>query len=415
MNVPNIVQVPKLKFYIITFISLITICLIIVTSVTYTKKYSFGRSIFLNVFSNASLSITTSISTPIRSAESISTTTYGLTDTTQLLNTTLTTDFNQVLCNNLTDSGHPLNHPNNPCEKLRCAITVHRNGGRLGNRMFIFASAYGLARTHGCRFYVGDSIMYDLRDTFTMSMKENLWLSIDQANGLFGSPIKDTVCSFLPEMLRPNAFQNIELQGYWQSYLYFDGYRDEIREMFTGRPKILARLADYFFNLTRIDCPACEYPATTSHNELRQIIRTRYNIIWIGIHIRRHDFARLGFASSDQYIRQAMAYYKRRFYKQKLRFLVASDDKTYCYQLFVNEINLRQVFILPITFPRGEDLIALSFCHHSIITGGTYGFWAAYLAGGEVIHDVAYSAGCSRLDYYPPWFKIPGDPKRKTR
>ena len=415
MDVSNIVKLLKLKFYIIGIISLITICLIILTSVTYTKKYSFGRNIFLNVFPHTTLVTTTSIWTSTRSDESISSTTSGQTDTTRFLNTTLTTDFNQVLCNNLSDSGHPLNHPDNPCEKLRCAITVHRNGGRLGNHMFIFASAYGLARTHGCRFYVGDQIMYDVRDSFTMSMKENLWLSVGQANGLHGVVVKDTVCSFLPEMLKPNAFKNIELQGYWQSYLYFDGYRDEIREMFTGRPNLLAKLADYFFNLTKIDCPTCEVPTYRSHNELRQIIRTKYNIIWIGIHIRRNDFTRLGFASNDQYIRQAMAYYKRRFYKEKVRFLVASDDKPYCYQLFRNEINLRQVFILPIYFHRGDDLIALSFCHHSIITGGTYGFWAAYLAGGEVIHDVAYPAGCSRSDYYPPWFKIWGEPKQKGR
>jgi galactoside 2-L-fucosyltransferase 1/2 len=107
-----------------------------------------------------------------------------------------------------------------------------------------------------------------------------------------------------------------------------------------------------------------------------------------------------------------MAYYKRRFYKQNIRFLVASDDKPYCYRLFATEIQFRQVFILPVYFPRGDDLIALSFCHHSIVTGGSYGFWTAYLAGGEVIHDIAYRTGCASSDYYPSWFKLVGQPKQ---
>ncbi|RXG52739.1 Galactoside 2-alpha-L-fucosyltransferase 1 [Armadillidium vulgare] len=28
----------------------------------------------------------------------------------------------------------------------------------------------------------------------------------------------------------------------------------------------------------------------------------------------------------------------------------------------------------------------LSFCNHSIFTIGSYGFWASYLAGGEVLY-----------------------------
>jgi len=50
--------------------------------------------------------------------------------------------------------------------------------------------------------------------------------------------------------------------------------------------------------------------------------------------------------------------------------------------LFRNEQKSNQIFILPDYFTDADDLITLSFCHHSIITGGTYSFWAGYLAGG---------------------------------
>ena len=33
----------------------------------------------------------------------------------------------------------------------------------------------------------------------------------------------------------------------------------------------------------------------------------------------------------------------------------------------------------------GEDLALLAACNHSIISYGTFGMWAAILAGGEVL------------------------------
>ena len=103
-----------------------------------------------------------------------------------------------------------------------------------------------------------------------------------------------------------------------------------------------------------------------------------------------------------------MTYFRRRYHYQRVRFIVGSDDKSYCDKLFVKEKSLKRVFILPYYFSASDDLIALSLCHHSIVTGGTYGFWTAYLAGGEVIHDIKYQAVCARADYYPPWFVLVG-------
>jgi galactoside 2-L-fucosyltransferase 1/2 len=152
-------------------------------------------------------------------------------------------------------------------------------------------------------------------------------------------------------------------------------------------------------------CPPLPH---TTQKEFREAFRTRYNITWIGIHIRRGDFRGIGYASDEDYIRRAMVYFQRRYYYQRVRFIVGSDDKSYCDELFVRQKRLKKAFILPYRFSASEDLIALSLCHHSIVTGGTYSFWVAYLAGGEVIHDVKYQAVCSRADYYPPWFVLVG-------
>jgi galactoside 2-L-fucosyltransferase 1/2 len=273
----------------------------------------------------------------------------------------------------------------------------------------MFASAYGLARLQNCRLHVDDAILGELSDSFQMKLiDERMWLSYEGYTKTGNIEIISNICTFLHELIRPNAFKNIELEGYWQSYLYFDAYREEIREIFTGRNNSLIRIAAYFTNITKHICPLCPPLPNTNQTELREAFRTRYNITWIGIHIRRGDFYSIGFASDERYIRRAMVYFQRRYYYQRVRFIVGSDDKSYCDELFVRQKRLKKVFILPYRFLPSDDLVALSLCHHSIVTGGTYSFWVAYLAGGEVIHDVKYQAVCSRADYYPPWFVLVG-------
>ena len=275
--------------------------------------------------------------------------------------------------------------------------------------MFMFAAAYGLARTHQCRLHVPDGIRRELSAHFSMeSIDESIWLSSERVAVLQNIVVRSTTCSFLPDLMRPHAFQNLEITGYWQSYLYFDLYRSEIQRMFSSRNETLIKLAKYFTQLTELDCPSCPSLPTTSHEALRDAFRTRGNITWIGIHIRRTDFHGIGYVSDDHYVRQAMAYYRRRYHNRRTRFLLASDDKAYCQRLIAAEQGSRKAFVLPDHFSNSDDLMALTLCHHSIVTGGTYGFWAGYLAGGDVVHDVKYKAVCTRADYYPPWFLLAG-------
>ncbi|CAF3986267.1 unnamed protein product, partial [Rotaria sordida] len=55
-----------------------------------------------------------------------------------------------------------INNNNNNSRKMHdkaqgpstCLIIIRSADGALGNRMFLFASAYGLARLHQCQLYV---------------------------------------------------------------------------------------------------------------------------------------------------------------------------------------------------------------------------------------------------------------------
>ncbi|CAF4177449.1 unnamed protein product, partial [Rotaria socialis] len=106
-------------------------------------------------------------------------------------------------------------------------------------------------------------------------------------------------------------------------------------------------------------------------------------VTWIGIHIRRGDF--LTFFKID----------------------TTSDDKDYAK---TNLGNLSDIFITPNSFFSGDDLAALTLCEHTIVTAGSYGWWAGWLAGGNVVHDLNYPVAkqkCLREHYFPPWFLFP--------
>ncbi|KAB7502526.1 Galactoside 2-alpha-L-fucosyltransferase 1 [Armadillidium nasatum] len=78
---------------------------------------------------------------------------------------------------------------------------------------------------------------------------------------------------------------------------------------------------------------------------------------------------------SDNYVANAIKYIKRK-YKNPI-FIAISDDVKRLKKILKKEKNISTPEV---------DMAILSFCNHSIFTLGTYGFWASYLAGGEVLY-----------------------------
>jgi galactoside 2-L-fucosyltransferase 1/2 len=300
----------------------------------------------------------------------------------------------------------------NPYEQnIDCVVYVREHPGRLCNQMFIVASAYGLARLHSCQLYVSPEIISELKDIFIFNLPPSFLLSSIANLTSMNRTSGFVQCRFLTNLTRPNAIPPgtmFEVKGFWQSYLNFAKYDNEIREhIFVATPQRLVNISKFFVDLHKSNFGIT--PSFTSHDHhlLKKQIAQSNLVTLIGLHIRRSDFTRpdINQASSDDYVFFAIKYYTRRYSNAK--FLVASDDKSYCKNLFRNYSN---IFLTPESFTAGDDLIALSVCQHSIATGGTYSWWAAYLANGHVVHDKVYPPGCSRREqYYPPWFMIDGD------
>jgi galactoside 2-L-fucosyltransferase 1/2 len=293
--------------------------------------------------------------------------------------------------------------------------------------MFIFASAFGLARTHACQMYIGQRLLTQLTETFQIKIPSLLTES--EVDSLKGIVQRSTICAFYPDLLKPDAIQSFELAGYWQTYGYFIKFKDEIRQQFSFQTSILKVAASYFHwwtSLANACCyghclslpyetrkcfkqgkvrPSLSDYAITASGLKRALFMT--NFTWIGVHVRRTNFYKDS-VSDDAYILKAMKYFSQKY--QNTIFIIASDDKRYCEQKFREKKN---VIVTPRYFSASEDMAILSFCQHSIITAGTYGWWSAFLADGDVLHDNRYmqkkseTCDCDPIMYFPPWFLFP--------
>jgi galactoside 2-L-fucosyltransferase 1/2 len=303
----------------------------------------------------------------------------------------------------------------NPNEqRIHCIVSVRQPSGRLGNRMFMFASAYGLARLHSCYLYIAPERIRELNEVFIFNLSSlpisssTLHLNTGKNLTSMNRTTMNVVCRYLPELTRPNAIAPgtiFELTGYWQSYLHFAKYGDELREhIFVATQSVLVKVSKLFVDLYQQKFNVTPQFSSDDHRLLKKQLAQSNLTTWIGIHVRRSDFVSLGFSSNNEYLVSAIKYYISLY--PNAHFLVATDDKPYCKNLFRNQLI---TFFTPKSFSPGDDLIALSVCQHSIVTGGTFGWWAAYLTNGQVMYDKVYPSGCERREYYyPPWFMIDG-------
>lgn len=123
----------------------------------------------------------------------------------------------------------------------------------------------------------------------------------------------------------------------------------------------------------------------TSILDDNQVSQKSNDIIFIGVHIRREEYHTKdnyepGFrAAPKTYITKALDYYRNKY--PNAHFTVVSDDKEWCKSNFkysdFHVVSLGDQYL---------DLALLSMCEHTIMTTGTYGFWAAWLAEGDVVY-----------------------------
>ncbi|CAL1532103.1 unnamed protein product, partial [Lymnaea stagnalis] len=137
----------------------------------------------------------------------------------------------------------------------------------------------------------------------------------------------------------------------------------------------------------------------------------------VGVHARRGDFLtdfnkKLGFGVPKvSYFINAFHRMRSMLNDRNVTFVVTSDDLAWCHE----NLNFTDVKILE---PGSAELHfgVLANCDHVILSSGTYGWWAAWLADGISIYYDGYFVARSILrgnvhipDYYPPGWIAVGD------
>jgi hypothetical protein len=249
--------------------------------------------------------------------------------------------------------------------------------GGLGNQMFQYAAARGVANAGGAAVQLdlewfdvyGDQRRYEL-DQFRVVASElseerrRRWRALRRAGTLLARvhPALGRVGGFYRE--RRFTFDpavrslrgDVYLDGYWQSPRYFEPVAREVRQELQPRRAL-----------------------SDSANRLRQLALSEGAV---SVHVRRGDYVSNGRAARqhglcpiDYYV-ASCSWISSRIVKPK--FLVFSDDPAWA------EANLR----LPgdvvqvsreLEGEAVEELAVMSACRHAVLANSTFSWWGAWL------------------------------------
>jgi len=188
------------------------------------------------------------------------------------------------------------------------------------------------------------------------------------------------------------------------NHKYIYGYDDRVKHLKRVAGNVSIRLEGYFFSWKYV---------TPIEDLLRGELRFRRNLtdfaekfllssvprgwetavfVRVGVHVRRGDFLHrrwvgIGLTVADKlYLNRAMTFFIERY--SRVQFVVASDDIGWCQKnIRLSSFNQQRVNI---TFSIGhsaeQDLALLASCDHMIMSTGTYGWWASWLANGTTVY-----------------------------
>ncbi|KAM4015839.1 galactoside alpha-(1,2)-fucosyltransferase 1-like [Anomaloglossus baeobatrachus] len=121
---------------------------------------------------------------------------------------------------------------------------------------------------------------------------------------------------------------------------------------------------------------------------LAKIIGSQKNVTYVGVHVRKGDYIQItqreekAIVDKKQYIQKAMGYFRNKY--ESPVFVVTGNDMDWC-KKNIDNLPGDVHFTGNETSPE-QNFALLAHCNHTIMTIGSFGFWAAYLAGGETIY-----------------------------
>lgn len=231
--------------------------------------------------------------------------------------------------------------------------------GGLGNQMFCYACGYAYAQQQNEERLCMDVSQYkysDFRsfglDVFQLDEQKKMIIAFQENK--IGHILRRIYvrCKYNVwnegKIPRSNKRRECYLDGYWQNQKYFSDYKENIRRQFTLK------------------------------GESDELIRFRKDagLHSCSLHVRRGDYAQLGFCLEPSYYHNALKMIDEKRKIEKV--FVFSDDIGYCKEIFKSDdrfIYVPDHYMLTDV----EEMIAMSVCNHHIIANSTFSWWGAYL------------------------------------
>ncbi|OWF48134.1 Galactoside 2-alpha-L-fucosyltransferase 2 [Mizuhopecten yessoensis] len=268
---------------------------------------------------------------------------------------------------------------------------VFRYLGRFGNVMFIYASCYSLALKHN--------------RTLFMSKTDKIYqpfANIPSPRTPDKKRCKGKEVTF--KQKRSRYYENLNLSetnascvridGFLQSWKYFEDYFDDIRYQFMWKTSVREKALQTIKTLKNQTWP--DIPSS--------------NITTVGIHVRRGDYVTSKRPMADRaYFESAKEYFLKNF-SNVLFIAITSpnkNDRAWCVD---NIQNGSGVTVIAGSRDKFVDMALLSMTDHVIISTGTFGWWAEFLNKGRVLHFDWIPVNHSRFnrdDYIlPHWIGV---------
>jgi galactoside 2-L-fucosyltransferase 1/2 len=259
-----------------------------------------------------------------------------------------------------------LSQPFPPYNGESTVIVLKKGYGRLGNQLWQYASTLGIAQkaanSHIClsRQNAFKEIRQQLAGPFPPKCPVKLVQRVKRQQEVAFGRFND----FSLECAADDAPCVWTFDNYLQSYRYFTGIESLLRTSFQPNLALQERVDGVWNQLS--------VPATA---------------IIIGLHVRKGDVMSAETMHMNNvplsYYSNAMKYVKDRF--PTPHFLLASDDKSWCRNQTTFDDS--SVTFLPSDLdPVVEWSVLATKCQHMIMGVGTYGWWASFLAGGDVVY-----------------------------
>ena len=276
-------------------------------------------------------------------------------------------------------------------------IIVRLTGG-LGNQMFIYSAAKALSLKQNKELILDiDDFIYDKRynrnyELYLFNINDRLasrsekmkpfrrirtkLARIKNQRETFKSKrfLERRKIEFDKDFMNiDNKNQPLYISGVWQSYLYFETYREEIRKLFT--------LKKAFINKDFIDFET-------------KIIKSKNPV---SIHFRYFDKPNnlKGNNISMNYYVNCIKDLESKY--EKLEYFLFSQYADYSYD-FLSKITKNKINIVDGNLSPGKTILLISKCSHHIISNSTFSWWGAWLAKNQ-----------NNCIYAPNIYKIHGE------